>query len=174
MFLHTGCVRTDIQYIHVTVCVFIYVPICVCLSGGSVLVCLLHTSTDVACQSLTAILDSMYHCTVWQQLNVCVITVILSVCCHPCECSPPFLWPAADWRPLLTVCSCDSELSVNGWSPTSLPSQSGLRLCSSSPASSSQPPQLLPALTTGRTPEFCQIMEITSKNTSSVYIIIFL
>lgn len=72
--------------------------------------------------------------------------VRLKYCAH----WPPFFWPT-DWRALLTVCSC--ELSVSGWSPTSLPFQSGLHLCSASPSSSSpssQPCQLLPALTSGK------------------------
>lgn len=57
---------TSDRYIHtyicVSVCLYLCLHMCVSLSGGSVLICLLHSSTDVACRSLTAILHSMYHC----------------------------------------------------------------------------------------------------------------
>lgn len=52
----------SLMYIPVSVCVFISVSIRVCLSGGSVLICVLHSSADVACCSLTAILHSTYRC----------------------------------------------------------------------------------------------------------------
>lgn len=44
-------------------CVLIFVPMCVSLTGGAVLICLLHGSTDAACRSITAVHDSMYRCT---------------------------------------------------------------------------------------------------------------
>jgi len=70
----------------VNVCAFISVSICVSLSGGSVLVCLLHSSTDVACHTLTAILNSMYHsATCWLfAARVCVcVCLCLCVCGRP-------------------------------------------------------------------------------------------
>lgn len=126
----------------------VYPCVCVCVSGGSVLVCILHCPTD-ACCPLAAVRHSRYHSDKFRA-GVCLRCVCAGLClCVTCFLSFflsffSFFLKPPDRRALSTVRA--RELSADRRGYTCLPSQSGLRLCSSSPPTT---PQLLPTLASG-------------------------
>lgn len=127
----------------------LFVPLSVC-PHMCVCVSLRWFSTRLYLTLLHRCCLSLLHSHTTQYVSLCSWIIFCTTICLQCwlasVCIDPFPFKPTGWRALHPVRSC--ELSVDRWSHTHLPCQSGFLLCRSS-SSPCQPPQLLPALTSG-------------------------